>query len=216
MSKNNIGHVFSFKNFFFCVLVLWLICPENRVLKVPKWKHCKMKKHGQCYFLTYVWPQKKFDLIFSKFWPIFRHFPPCLWLFLKKFLSLRHCSGALWTSCLHQTFGHFAFVYLCRWLSKFRDSTADTDTRCTELLSISPFLTGLVTLATRDVGDIRGDSSCQLRLLSLAQVHCCLVSHFYQIFFPSEIKYFSTISKKIFNFLSKRMFKLHYLLAEQI
>ena len=124
MSKNSIGHVFSFKNFFFCVLVLWLICPENRVLKVPKWKHFKMKKHDQCYFLTYVWPQKKFGLIFSNFWPIFRHLPPLfvalsqkvscvtfqnyqismynsntdslgLILGVEVFFSIGHCSGAL-------------------------------------------------------------------------------------------------------------------------
>ena len=35
-----------------------------------------MKKHGQCYFLTYVRPPKKFGHIFSNFWPIFRHLPP--------------------------------------------------------------------------------------------------------------------------------------------
>ena len=35
-----------------------------------------MKKHGQCYFLTYVRPEKKFCHIFSNFWPIFRHLPP--------------------------------------------------------------------------------------------------------------------------------------------
>ena len=44
-----------------------------------------MKKHGQCFFMTYVRPQKKCCLIFSKYWPIFRHLPPCLWLYLKKF-----------------------------------------------------------------------------------------------------------------------------------
>ena len=35
-----------------------------------------MKKHGQCYFLTYLRPPKKFSHIFSNFWPIFRHLPP--------------------------------------------------------------------------------------------------------------------------------------------
>ena len=30
---------------------------------------------------------KKFSHIFSNFWPIFRHLPPCLWLYLKKFLA---------------------------------------------------------------------------------------------------------------------------------
>ena len=46
-----------------------------------------MKKHGQCYFLTYLRPPKKFSHIFSNFWPILRHLPPCLWLYLKKFLA---------------------------------------------------------------------------------------------------------------------------------
>ena len=46
-----------------------------------------MKKHGQCFFLTYVRPPQKFGHIFSNFWPIFRHLPPCLWLYLKKFLA---------------------------------------------------------------------------------------------------------------------------------
>ena len=77
-----------------------------------------------CYYLTNVRAQKTFGLIFSNFCPIFRHLPPCLWLYLKKFLakhfkiikyqrnnsntesnslilvvedffSLGHCSGAL-------------------------------------------------------------------------------------------------------------------------
>ena len=84
-----------------------------------------MKKHGQCYFLTYVRPEKKFGLIFSNFWPIFRHLPPLfvalsqkvscatfqnyqismynsntdslgLILGVEVFFSIGHCSGALW------------------------------------------------------------------------------------------------------------------------
>ena len=83
-----------------------------------------MKKRGQYYFLTYVRPQKKFGLIFSNFWPIFRHLPPLfvalsqkvscatfqnysismynsntdslgLILGVEVFFSIGHCSGAL-------------------------------------------------------------------------------------------------------------------------
>ena len=83
-----------------------------------------MKKRGQCYFLTYVRPQKNFGLIFSNFWPIFRHLPPLfvalsqkvscttfqnyqismynsntdslgLILGVEVFFSIGHCSGAL-------------------------------------------------------------------------------------------------------------------------
>ena len=85
-----------------------------------------MKKRGQCYFLTYVRPQKNFGLIFSNFWPIFRHLPPLfaalsqkvscttfqnyqismynsntdllgLILDVEVFFSIGHCSGALCT-----------------------------------------------------------------------------------------------------------------------
>ena len=90
-----------------------------------------MKKHGQCYFLTYVRPQKDFGLIFSIFWPFFRHLPPLfvalsqkvswetfqnylismynsntdllkLILGVEVFFSLGHCSGAL---CVYNVWG---------------------------------------------------------------------------------------------------------------
>ena len=109
----------------------------------------------------------------------------------------------VYTSCLHLAFGRLSINAVS--VLRFRNYTRDT--RCTELLSISSFLTGLVTPFTRHVGDIRGDSSCQVRLIRLAQVHCRLVSHFYQILFPPENKYFSTIECSTFSSISSnRMF----------
>ena len=87
--KNNIGHVFSFKNFFLCVFVLKLIVaklPWKQGLESTQMKTFLNEKNmANVIFWHMCDPRINFASFFQIFGPFLGIYPPCLWFYLKKF-----------------------------------------------------------------------------------------------------------------------------------